>query len=56
MTRWRVKRPYPLKKKPIGPNDTWIAAHALAEELPLTTNNLREFSRVPDLIVETWMD
>jgi tRNA(fMet)-specific endonuclease VapC len=44
-----------LKKQPIGPNDTWIAAHSLALELPLITNNTREFSRVPDLIIETWM-
>ena len=44
-----------LKKQPIGPNDTWIAAHALALELPLVTNNIREFSRVPDLVIETWM-
>ena len=45
-----------LKKQPIGPNDTWIAAHALALELPLVTNNIREFSRVPDLVIETWME
>ena len=45
-----------LKKQPIGPNDTWIAAHALDLQLPLVTNNSREFSRVPDLIIDTWMD
>jgi tRNA(fMet)-specific endonuclease VapC len=45
-----------LKKQPIGPNDTWIAAHALALQLPLVTNNTREFSRVPDLVIDTWMD
>ena len=45
-----------LKKQPIGPNDTWIAAHALALQLPLVTNNAREFSRVPDLVIDTWMD
>jgi tRNA(fMet)-specific endonuclease VapC len=45
-----------LKKQPIGPNDTWIAAHALALQLPLVTNNTREFSRVPDLVINTWMD
>ena len=44
-----------LKKQPIGPNDTWIAAHALALQLPLVTNNTREFSRVPDLVIDTWM-
>jgi tRNA(fMet)-specific endonuclease VapC len=45
-----------LKKQPIGPNDTWIAAHALALQLPLVTNNTREFSRVPNLVTDTWMD
>ena len=45
-----------LKKQPIGPNNTWIAAHALALQLPLVTNNTREFSRVPDLFIDTLMD
>lgn len=40
---------------PIGPNDLWIAAHALALEAPLITNNLAEFERVPGLVSETWM-
>lgn len=44
-----------LKKQPIGPNDTWIAAHALAMQLPLVTNNTREFSRVTDLVIDTWI-
>ena len=39
----------------IGPNDLWIAAHALSLELPLISHNLREFERVPGLAVETWM-
>ena len=41
--------------QPIGPNDLWIAAHALARDVPLVTHNLAEFRRVPDLSVETWM-
>lgn len=41
--------------QPIGPNDLWIAAHALARDVPLITHNLSEFRRVPDLSVETWM-
>jgi tRNA(fMet)-specific endonuclease VapC len=40
--------------KPIGSNDLWIAAHALAEDLTLVTNNEREFQRVPGLRVENW--
>ena len=41
--------------RPIGPNDLWVAAHALALDLPLITNNLSEFERVPGLDAETWM-
>ena len=40
---------------PIGPLDTLIAAHALALRCVLVTNNEREFSRVPDLVVENWV-
>lgn len=39
---------------PIGTNDTWIAAHALAADLTLVTNNEREFKRVAGLRVENW--
>jgi len=42
--------------KPIGPNDLFIAAHALALNLTLVTANLGEFSRLPDLRVENWLD
>jgi len=39
----------------IGPNDLWIAAHALAADLTLVTNNTHEFSRVPNLSVDNWL-
>ena len=39
---------------PIGPLDTLIAAHALALNTTLVTNNEREFERVKDLRVENW--
>jgi tRNA(fMet)-specific endonuclease VapC len=42
------------KGTPIGANDLWIAAHALAENLTLVTNNEREFKRVPKLKIENW--
>lgn len=42
------------KGTPIGGNDLWIAAHALAGDMTLITNNLREFLRVPGLKVEDW--
>jgi len=39
---------------PIGPLDMLIAAHAIALDVPLATNNAREFHRVPGLRVEDW--
>ena len=40
----------------IGPNDLWLAAHALAGDLTLVTNNTREFKRVPGLKLANWME
>jgi len=40
---------------PIGSNDTWIAAQALAIGATMVTDNRREFDRVPGLRVETWL-
>ena len=40
--------------RPIGPLDTLIAAHAVSAECTLMTGNLREFKRVPGLVVEKW--
>ena len=39
---------------PIGPNDMFIAAQALALDCTLVTGNVREFSRVPGLKVDDW--
>ena len=39
---------------PIGPNDTLIAAIAVAHQAKLVTRNLREFQRVENLQVEGW--
>jgi tRNA(fMet)-specific endonuclease VapC len=38
----------------IGNNDLWIAAHALAANLILVTNNKREFTRVKGLKIQNW--
>jgi tRNA(fMet)-specific endonuclease VapC len=38
----------------IGANDLLIAASALANELVLVTHNIREFSRVPGLVIDDW--
>ena len=40
---------------PIGPLDQQIAAHALALDITLVTNNVREFERVPGLRLENWI-
>ena len=42
--------------QPIGPIDTLIAAHALALDTVLVTNNVREFRRVRGLVVEDWLN
>jgi tRNA(fMet)-specific endonuclease VapC len=39
---------------PIGPLDTLIAAHGLALNATMITNNVREFSRVENLQIENW--
>lgn len=40
---------------PIGEIDLLIAAHALAEDLTLATNNTREFEQVHGLKLENWV-
>lgn len=40
----------------IGAMDMLIAAHALSQNLILVTNNEREFSRIPNLRVENWVN
>ena len=41
---------------PIGANDMWIAAQALALGATVVTDNEREFRRVPGLNVENWIE
>ena len=42
--------------RPIGHNDLLIAAHARALGATLVTRNVDEFARVPNLIIESWVD
>lgn len=42
------------KGQMIGAMDLLIAAHALSLNVRLATHNVREFSKVPGLSVETW--
>jgi tRNA(fMet)-specific endonuclease VapC len=41
--------------RPIGGNDYWIAAHAIATGCTLVTDNVQEFRRVPNLSFENWL-
>lgn len=41
--------------RPIGAVDTFIAAHALANDLTLVTNNLKHFQHVDGLKLENWL-
>ena len=40
--------------QPIGNMDLMLAAHAMAEDSAVITNNASEFHRVPGLAVEEW--
>ena len=51
----KIRQHLQASGKPIGNNDLWIAAHALANKLILVTNNVAEFERVPGLRVENWV-
>lgn len=50
----QTRRALELSGTPIGGMELMIAAHALAEDSVLVTNNAREFHRVPGLAVEEW--
>ena len=41
---------------PIRPLDTLLAGHALSLGAIMVTNNVREFSRVPGLGLENWLE
>lgn len=40
---------------PIGPYDQMIAGHARSLGLTLVSNHVREFERVPGLLIENWV-
>jgi tRNA(fMet)-specific endonuclease VapC len=42
--------------RPIGPYDMMIAGQAIASGLKLVTNNVKEFERVPGLLLEDWSE
>ncbi len=51
----KVRHQLTIQGKQIGSNDLWIASHALVEGLIVVTNNVKEFSRVDNLVVEDWL-
>lgn len=42
--------------QPIGAMDMQIAAHARSLGATVVSNNIRHFGRVPDLLVENWVE
>lgn len=53
-TASRISRDLTRRGLPIGDNDVWIAATALAYRLPLVSRNARHFARVPGLMIEKY--
>jgi len=51
----RIRAVLEGKGTPIGPYDLLIAGQALAQNLVLVTNNVREFNRIQGLTVENWV-
>lgn len=51
----QIRSKFEKQGKLIGNNDLWIVAHALATDLILVTNNIKEFARIPKLKVENWI-
>ena len=50
----RIRADLERRGQAIGPNDTMIAAIALANGLTIVTHNTAEFSRVSGLLIEDW--
>ena len=50
----RIRADLERRGHAIGPNDTMIAAIALANGLTIVTHNTAEFSRVNGLLIEDW--
>lgn len=50
----RIRAHLEKKGQLIGIFDLMIAAHAIALDFKLVTNNVREFRRVPNLRIENW--
>jgi tRNA(fMet)-specific endonuclease VapC len=51
----RIRTDLEANGQPVGSNDLFIAAQALAIGLTIVTDNVREFSRIDGLSVENWL-
>jgi tRNA(fMet)-specific endonuclease VapC len=51
----QIKATLEKKGQIIGENDIHIAAHATSHGLILVSNNVREFKRVHNLVLENWV-
>jgi tRNA(fMet)-specific endonuclease VapC len=51
----RIRATLEAAGTPIGLLDTLIASHAVSLNIILVTDNVAEFSRVPDLRIENWL-
>jgi tRNA(fMet)-specific endonuclease VapC len=51
----RLRADLEHRGQPIGQNDMLIAAHAIALNATLVTDNVREFKRIKGLRVENWL-
>jgi len=49
-----ISRSLRARGESMGANDTWIAATAISQSLPLLTRNTRHFGRVPELRLATY--
>lgn len=49
-----VRADLAAKGQMIGNNDLWIAAHAIAANLILVTNNEKEFKRIGGMKLQNW--
>jgi tRNA(fMet)-specific endonuclease VapC len=50
----QIRADLKARRKMIGANDLFIAAHARSLGLTLVTSNTQEFRRVPNLAIENW--
>ncbi len=51
----RVRSALKNSGTPIGAVDTFLAAHSLAADLVLVTNNVKQFEHVQNLKLENWI-